>query len=156
MHIATLVFPRRGDKLHLAVKKRKVGAGFLNGYGGKLESEDDGDIDLAAIREFQQESRTRVWPGDLTKVGIIDFYRAGDHIFECHVYICHRWIGDLRETQEMGPPEVFDAEHPPLDRMMPGDRFWLEQIFSGEHIRAKVYYNADNTEVLDFHCEPLI
>lgn len=155
MKICTLTFPIRNGKVTLAPKKFKVGAGLLNGYGGKMEDIDEGDVDRTNIREFSTETKARAWASDMEKFGIIDFFRAGEHIFECHVYICRRWYGEIKETKEMGPPEEFDAINPPLDRMMPGDRIWLEKIFAREGIRAKVFYNEDNTEVLDFQCEPL-
>lgn len=156
MKRATLVFPRKQGRVILAPKKLKIGVGLLNGYGGKEETEDEGDMKKCAIREIFTESsgvRTSVYALDL--VAIIDFYKAGEHIFECHVFFCNDWIGQFRETEEMGPPQEFFETHLPLSMMMVGDRFWIERIFRGERIRAKVYYNANNTEILNFESEPL-
>lgn len=155
MKICTLAFPIRDGRVTLAPKKWKVGAGLLNGYGGKMEPQDGGEVDRTNVREFCEESGARGWEHDMEKVAIVDFFKASEHIFQCHVYICHDWHGNICETNEMGPPEEFFSSAPPLDRMMPGDRHWLEKVFGGEKIRAKVFYNADNTEVLDFQYEPL-
>ena len=37
---ATLCFPIRDDEVLLAQKQKKIGAGLLNGFGGKAETND--------------------------------------------------------------------------------------------------------------------
>jgi len=156
MKRATLIFPVKNGKVTLAKKKLKVGVGLWNGYGGKEEDVDKGSMKRCAVREFAVETDgARIRIEDLDLVAHVDFYKAGVYIFECHVYFADEWEGEIKETREMGPPKEFSAQDLPLDEMMPGDRLWLERVFSGERIRAKVFYNADNTEVLDFHSEPL-
>lgn len=155
MKICTLAFPIRNGRVTLAARKRGIGVGLLNGYGGKMEPEDDGDTGRTNIREFCAETGARAWDNGMEKFGVIDFFKAGEHIFTCYGYICWRWYGEIKETDEMGPPEEFDITNLPLNRMMPGDRLWFDKIIRGEKIRAKVFYNVDNTEVLDFQCEPL-
>jgi len=156
MKRSTLIFPIKNGKVTLARKKAKVGVGLWNGYGGKEEDADKGSMQRCAVREFFDETDgARIRVEDLELVAHIDFYKAGEYIFECYVYFVGDWEGEIKETPEMGPPSEFSIAEPPLEEMMPGDRLWLERIFSGERIRAKVFYNADNTEVLDFCSEPL-
>src|SRR5438105_802010 len=109
MKKCTLVIPRRDGKIWLAVKKHKVGAGLLNGWGGKVNLSDRDNLELCAIREFNEETRTaQASAHDLEKAGIIDFYEFRQHIFQCHIYFLKDWEGEIQESTEMGPPEVFD------------------------------------------------
>lgn len=156
MKRASLIFPKKAGKVTLARKKKKIGVGLWNGYGGKEEPEDEGSMEKCAVREIGVESfGVVVREEDLDLVAIINFYKAGVHVFECFVYFATDWVGEFKETDEMSAPEEFDVANPPLDEMMAGDRLWLEKIFLGEKIRAQVFYNEDNSKVLDFKIKPL-
>ena len=155
MRKSTLVFPIMGNTVFLARKKSKIGSGLYNGWGGKLEPEDKGSLECCAVREFQQESGAEVTLASLEKVAIIDFYLAGRHSFECHIFFCRRWYGQFHETSEMGPPEAFRLKVPPLDQMMLGDRRWAPLIFGGQKIRGQCYYTANFSRVLCFEYGPL-
>ena len=97
MKISTICFPVRDGKIFLAMKKTGFGAGFLNGYGGKQEA-GDASTEATALREMKEESGVTVQLEDLEKVAVIDFFKGGQHIFECHVYFCHNWVGEFQET----------------------------------------------------------
>lgn len=155
MKIATLLFPIQETSILLALKKDKVGKGLLNGWGGKLEPEDNGDVRAAACREFEQESGAIARPDDLELVAIVDFFIEDTHIFECHVFFCRRWLGELRETAEMGEPEPYPLSRMPFERMMAADVIWLRSVVQGERLRWTIQYNKDNTKVLSTHAKPL-
>lgn len=151
MRICTLVFPVRDGRIWLAEKKHKIGKGLMNGWGGKLEVEDEGDIVRAAIREFEEETGgARVLPGTLEKVAVIDFYEAGAHKFECHIYFCSEWTGDISETDQMGPPKDLPFRLLRYEKMMPGDKIWLGLLLAGKRFRGSCFYSEGNT-----HCERL-
>jgi 8-oxo-dGTP diphosphatase len=160
MKRCTLVFPREIGRLWLAKKKLKVGAGLLNGWGGKFDSErGDKTLEDTARREFAEESGAELTEADsLEKVAVFDFYEAGRHIFECHIYFIHAdsWVGRLKETDEMGQPEYFDLWGLPFERMMPADKLFVKRLLDGERIRGRLYYSEGNKEVLDIQTEPLV
>ena len=161
MKKSTIVIPRMGDIVWLALKKRGIGAGMYNGWGGKFDPE-QGDVTVldTAIRETGQETDGFYPnPESLELVAVIDFYEAVRHIFERHIYFLHMVKGEpekLRETDEMGEGVAFDIDHLPNgDKMMPADKIWLPKILRGERIRGHCYYKAGNKEVERFECEPL-
>lgn len=153
MDKCTLVYPVLGETVFLARKKREVGAGLYNGFGGKKKSPEE-PISITACREFAEESGVksalRIEP-----VAILDFFQDGKHIFECHVWFVRAWAGDFRETDEMGMAEPFSLTSPPYDQMMAGDRFWFPLVAGGQKIRARIYYDAENKRVLKFEHGPL-
>lgn len=153
MKVSNLCFPIRNGKVYLSEKKRGLGQGYLNGYGGKVN---DGEtVEVAAAREILEESGVVVSPEALQKVGVIDFYEEGEQIFECHIYTFAEWEGEFEESEEKMKPEVYDLESVPLERMFPADRKWVPLIFKGEKIRAKCYYNKGLTEEIEFEYQSL-
>lgn len=147
--VCTLVFPQREGIIWLARKKLKVGAGLLNGWGGKLEPEDGGLVRLCACREFQAEAGARIYPSRLHKKAVVDFSEGGQEAFECHVYFVSEWEGDIREGEEMGPPLSFPINCLPYEEMMPGDREWFPRVLlTTEPFRAKVHYATGNTHLV--------
>lgn len=151
MKLSTLVFLVRDGCVYLANKKRKFGAGCLNGYGGKMQPEDK-TIEDTAIRELREESGVTAL--NLLKVGVIEFFEEETLIFNCHIFFCSKWEGNLRETEEMGMPEPYLLDNLPYDRMWHGDRTWLPIIFSGQNIRGKSYYNKGMTKQIRFEQVP--
>ena len=140
---ACLVFPRKDKRILLAPKLKKIGAGFLNGYGGGIEEGEDPVT--AVIRELLEESDGVVaLPEHLEKVAIVDFHnmKSDGSTFICkvHVFFLSEWKGEFKETDEMGPPEWFSDGSLPSDRLMPADPFWLPVVLKGKKIRAEAHY----------------
>ncbi|MBX4199983.1 NUDIX domain-containing protein [Candidatus Parcubacteria bacterium] len=129
----------------LARKKRKVGAGLWNGWGGKRIKRDRTILDTA-IREFKAETQGAVLRRDqLKRVAVINFFEAGERIFKCHVFFGYKdnhgmWNGELAETDEMGPGTWFSWAFLPFEEMMPADREWMTPLFRGQRIKGDVYY----------------
>ena len=66
---ATLVFVLRGEEVLLIHKKRGLGAGKINGPGGKIEQ---GETPLqAGVREVEEE--LEITPFDLEEMGTLRF-----------------------------------------------------------------------------------
>ncbi len=154
MRITTIVFPIQGQNVFLANKKDGFGVGFLNGYGGKQKPIDT-TIDDTAIRELEEEAGAVASKRDLEKVAVIDFFEGEVHLYECHIYFCRRWAGDLRETEEMGFPELHSMSNMPFDRMWHADKTWIPLVFSGQKIRAKSHYDTGMKKQVCFEYEPL-
>lgn len=149
MKITTLCFPISAEKVHLSIKKEGFGAGFLNAYGGK-KKETDLSIEDTAVREIEEECGVIVEIKDMEKIAVIDFYRGSEHIYECHVFFFKKWKGEFRETEEMALAQGYDLNNIPFDKMWYSDRMWLPVVFSGRRIKAKIYYDNEMNNVVNF------
>jgi len=151
MKIATIAFLLEGDSVYLAEKLERLGAGNLNGYGGKVQG--DESPEQAAVREIGEEAGVAVLLADLDKVAVVQFFEGDRHIFECHVYFVRKWEGELAASEEMGKPELFPLNAMPFDRMWASDKDWLALVISGKKITAKAYYAEGNKKVERFEYE---
>jgi 8-oxo-dGTP diphosphatase len=141
---ATLLFVVRGGEVLLIRKKRGLGAGKLNGPGGKIDA---GETPLAAaIREVQEE--IGVTPIGVEQRGEIRFHFTDGLALEGFVFAAHECEGEPRETDEAAPLWV------PLDRipwgeMWADDVHWLPWLLAGHRFRGRVLFDGD--ALLD-HC----
>lgn len=154
MKKATICFLIKGDEVIIATKKRKVGAGFLNGYGGKPKEGET--LRQCAQRETFEECGVLIDLAKTNLVAVIAFYAGDTPMFSCAIYIARDWSGDPVESEEMGAPEIFRIDSLPYDRMLPGDRLWFERIMGGETFTGELRYNADFSEVLSFNTTPRV
>ncbi len=139
---AVLGFACKPGKVLLARKKRKIGKGLWNGYGGGI---DEGETpEKAMVRELQQESGLVVQESDLLKRAVLDFHNITKcgHEFVCriHTYVFYRFTGHEHATDEMGHPRWFPWQNLPVCEMMPADRVWLPVLFTGELFYAEAWY----------------
>src|SRR6478672_5496100 len=96
---ANLCFIVKAGRVLLIRKKRGLGAGKINGPGGKLEP---GETALAsAIREAQEE--VGVTPLHLSARGNLRFQFADGYSLECAVFIATDLVGEPVETDEAAP-----------------------------------------------------
>jgi len=155
MNLVTICFCLNDNKeVLLAPKKRKVGVGLLNGYGGKIEG--DETPSSAAVRELRHESSLVAFPNDLDEVAIIEFMYDGQPKFKCHIFTTRLWQGEPVESKEMGPPEWHPLSRLPYDRMMPADGYWIPVVLlAGLRIDGLINYNTDGTAVNEFRFRPL-
>ncbi len=151
----TICFCVRNGKVLLALKKKKIGAGWLNGYGGGVEEQDNTIAD-AAVRELQEESLIAAKAEHAEQVAHIVFSFEGIPKLECHVFIVREWCGEPIETDEMGEPEWHPIDSLPKDRMWLGDRLWLPRILEGETLSGFVDYTQDGKEILNSNFKPEI
>ncbi len=97
---ATLVFVIRDGQILLIRKKRGLGAGKVNGPGGRLEA---GETPLeAAIREVQEE--LLVTPTGLDHRGELRFQFVDGYSIHVHVFSATGCDGTASETDEAIPP----------------------------------------------------
>ena len=129
--LATILFVIKDGQILLIEKKRGLGAGKINGPGGKI---DPGETPLAAaIRETQEE--LLITPHAPRKLGELRFSMSDCPDILCHVYRADDYSGTPTETDEAVP--VWSAlEAIPYHRMWEDDRHWLpllldEQSFLG-------------------------
>lgn len=116
----TIVFPVKDTQVLLGMKKRGFGAGWWNGFGGKL---DEGETyEDSAKRETEEEVCIKV--SDLRLVARLLFYFNDELEFGNLVFITENYEGEPTETEEMRP-EWFDISKLPFDKMWPGDEAWI-------------------------------
>ncbi|MBK8093285.1 MAG: 8-oxo-dGTP diphosphatase [Verrucomicrobiaceae bacterium] len=123
--LATLMFiidESRGEVL-LIRKKRGLGAGKINGPGGKI---DPGETFLqCAIRETQEE--LGVTALDPVKHGELWFQFVDGLSLHVDVFVATQHEGIAVETAEAVP--LWTPLHAlPLHEMWADDRFWLEEM----------------------------
>jgi len=141
---ATLLYVVRGGHILLIHKKRGLGAGKLNGAGGKV---DPGETARdAAIREFEEELGAT--PVDPHKLGEVAFEVVDDASIRIHVYRADDLSGDPVETEEARPVWA-PLEEIPYDRMWADDRHWLPLLLEGRTFRVRTLFEGDRLLGLD-------
>ena len=128
---ANLVFIVRDGRVLLIHKKTGIGAGKINGPGGKLE-EGESAVE-AAVREVQEE--LCITPFAPEERGILRFaFVHGLHL-HCTVFRASSFAGEPTETRE-AKPEWFDLEAIPYERMWEDDIHWLPGMLAGRRFDA--------------------
>ncbi|MEM9018565.1 MAG: 8-oxo-dGTP diphosphatase [Verrucomicrobiota bacterium] len=129
--VANLVFLTQAGKVLLIHKKTGLGAGKINGPGGKLEP---GETAIeAAVREVQEE--LRITPLGLAERGVLHFDFVDGLRLHCTVFHGTEFVGTPEETRE-ARPEWFPIDKIPFDRMWADDRHWLPQMLAGQSFKA--------------------
>lgn len=143
---ATLLFVVREGRILLIEKKRGLGAGKLNGAGGKL---DPGETPLeAAVREFEEELGAR--PLDPVHVGQVAFAVTEGEGIQIHVFRSEEMEGVPVETDE-AVPFWAPLDDVPYDRMWEDDRYWLPLVIEGRTFDVKTLFDGDR--MLGYHLE---
>lgn len=143
---ATLLFVVRDGQVLLIRKKRGLGAGKVNGPGGRLEGGEQA-VD-GAVREVEEE--LCVTPVGIRKVGELFFQFVDAYSIHVQVFRADDCRGEAQETDEAIPLWTpLDAI--PYDEMWADDRLWLplmldEQPFMG-------YFIFDGDTMVDHRVE---
>jgi 8-oxo-dGTP diphosphatase len=136
--VATLLFILRGDQVLLIHKKRGLGAGKINGPGGRLEP---GELPMqAAVREVQEE--VGVTPLALEPRGTLRFQFVDGYKLEAHLFVAQAFEGELRETDE-AIPVWCSLSALPFDRMWADDRLWLPHVLAGTTVSGRFVFDGD-------------
>ena len=132
--LATILFIIKDGRILLIEKKTGLGAGKINGPGGKIEA---GESALeAAVRETEEE--LLITPHAPRKLGELQFSMSDHPDILCHVYRSDDFRGTPTETDEAVPVWIgLDAI--PYHRMWEDDFHWLpllieEKTFLGRFV----------------------
>ena len=135
---ATLLFVVRDGRILLIDKKRGLGAGKVNGPGGRLEGE---ETPLqAAIRETREE--LRVTPLGVRACGELRFQFVDGLSIHGFVFTAADCDGEPQETDEARPFWApLDAI--PFDRMWADDRLWFPLMLAGSSFDGRFLFDGD-------------
>ena len=136
--VATLVFVLRDDEILLIRKKRGLGAGKINGPGGRL---DPGETPHAcAIRETQEE--LGITPLEVVHHGENRFQFIDGYSIHVHVYVAQAFDGTPIETDEAIPMWT-SRDALPYDEMWADDILWLPHVLEGHRIDGRYIFDGD-------------
>lgn len=145
---ATLVFVIRGGQILLIRKKRGLGAGKINGPGGRLETGET--FEACAVRELHEE--LGITPLELVKLGEHRFHFVDGYSTFVYVYRASGLEGTPVETDEATPLWV-ELDAIPFDEMWEDDRYWLPLVIEGKRFSGNWIFDGD--QMLDYRLEVL-
>jgi 8-oxo-dGTP diphosphatase len=137
---ATLLFvlDTEAQQVLLIEKKRGLGAGKINGPGGRLEA---GETPLqAAIRETREE--IGITPLAPVLMGELSFQFKDGYSLFCSVFSSTDYEGAPIETNEAKPIWV-SQNAIPYDRMWKDDALWLPLLLRNQKFQGKFYFDDD-------------
>ena len=149
----TLVYFCRGNQILLGKKKRGLGVGRYNGFGGKpIERETP---IATAIRETQEE--VGLTPRTLIHVANLRFRsKTYAPLKDLYVYVFTslRFKGESSETNEM-VPRWFEQDEIPYDLMWPDDPHWLPQVLDGKFVTGEFWFD-ENEHMTNYGVETYV
>ena len=125
-------------KVLLALKssKAKVAKSKWNGYGGGIENGETPE--RATVRETWEETGHGliVHEEDLEPSGYVIFINPkGYPDRRVHFFLCRKFSGEPKETEEMRDPRWYNPEDLTTLNMMPADGLFVPQILAGKKIK---------------------
>lgn len=135
---ATLLFVVRDGRILLIHKKRGLGAGKINGPGGKI---DPGEEAMAcAVREVEEE--LGVTPVDVSARGTLAFQFTDGLALHVRVFVASDCRGEAVETDEAVPLWT-PVDAIPYDEMWADDRVWLPHLLAGRRVALRALFDGD-------------
>lgn len=127
-------------------KKRGLGAGKINGPGGRLEP---GETPLrAAIRETEEE--VGVTPLNLSERGELHFQFTDGLALHCVVFLAEGCLGEASESEEAIPYWMSPSAIPYHD-MWADDIHWLPGVLEGRRFQG--FFRFDGDKMLSHRIE---
>lgn len=146
---ATLLFVVRDDRVLLIRKKRGLGAGKINGPGGRI---DDGELPVeAAVREVREE--LCITPTDVRQHGELLFQFTDGFSIHGYVFRADSWEGEPEETDEAIPLWT-PLDRIPYEEMWADDRIWLPWLLDRRCFRGWLLFEEDDLLEHRFELDP--
>ena len=140
---ATLCFVIRDGEVLLIRKKRGLGAGKINGPGGRIES---GETPLeCAIRETREE--LCVTPTGVEFAGELRFQFTEGYALHGIVFRASGCLGDAAETEE-ARPHWTPVDAVPFDQMWADDELWFPHLLARRHFEGRFLFDSETDEML--------
>jgi 8-oxo-dGTP diphosphatase len=143
---ATLLFVIDGDRILLIRKKRGLGAGKINGPGGRIEpGESPAEC---AVRELHEEVGLVV--REPRPCGEHHFQFTDGYSLHVHVFASSEFEGAIIETDEAIPMWV-STDALPYDEMWEDDRLWMPHMLAGRPFVG--WYLFDGDAMVDYRLD---
>jgi 8-oxo-dGTP diphosphatase len=135
---ATLLFVIRAGQVLLIHKKRGLGAGKINGPGGRI---DPGETpEQCAVREVEEE--LCVTPVGLKEAGELFFQFVDGLSLHGTVFTATDCRGEPKETDEAVPLWT-PLDQIPFERMWADDRVWFPLMLEGRAFTGRFLFEKD-------------
>lgn len=138
VHQATLLFVVQNNKVLLIRKKRGLGAGKINGPGGKLDAGEAAQ--QCAHREVNEELCIVI--NHSANVGRLRFQFIDNYSIDVQVFIATHFEGTPTETEE-AIPLWFNIDDIPYSEMWEDDQLWLSRVLAGEQVDGRFVFDED-------------
>lgn len=136
---ATLIFVIKDGQILLIRKKRGLGAGKINGPGGRI---DPGETpEQCAIREAQEE--LHITPREVTFAGELFFQFTDGYSLHGFVYRAGDYDGTPTETGEAAPLWT-PLNRIPYPEMWADDEYWLPHMLAGRRFSGRFLFDGDS------------
>lgn len=147
--IETVAIIYSHPKVLLGIKKKKLGAGRYNGFGGGMEDFDK-SIYETAIRETQEEIGVKLVDPEL--VGRILFhFQSDEQDHDVHFFKANNYSGTPKETDEM-TAEWFHIDSIPYTQMWADDKYWMPILLNNKRFLGEFLFNPKH-EIVDYKLE---
>lgn len=148
----TLCLVVKDSRILLGRKKKKIGKGKYNGFGGKVKRGESAE--KGAMRELHEETGGKlvgeygIRATAYALVGQITYIFPHKPEWDqvMHIYLVSLWEGTPRETDEM-TIEWFDIKDIPYDQMWENDRKWLREVLQGKKVRGRVSHTNEEKTI---------
>lgn len=137
--IATLCIVHNDSHVLLGKKKKGLGTGKWNGFGGRQAENET--IEETAIRELEEEAGLKARA--LTKEAILYCSGEEEHDMEVHVFRVNDFTGEPFETDEMAP-KWFRHDEIPYHEMWSDTINWLPLFFEGKKVESFAVYKDED------------
>lgn len=135
---ATLLFVIRDGHVLLIHKKKGLGAGKINGPGGRIEP---GESPLqAAIREVEEE--LLVTPTGVREAGELKFQFVDGFSIHGYVFTATDCVGEPTETDEAIPIWT-PLDRIPFERMWEDDHVWIPLMLAQKPFVGRFLFEDD-------------
>lgn len=135
---ATLLFVIRNGHLLLIHKKRGLGAGKINGPGGRIDA-DETPMECA-VREVQEE--LRVTPLEVRQAGELRFQFLDGFSIHGYVFTAEDVDGEPQETDEATPLWT-RIDSIPYKKMWADDEYWVPLMLRGIPFEGRFLFDGD-------------
>ncbi|MBW7907675.1 MAG: 8-oxo-dGTP diphosphatase [Kiritimatiellae bacterium] len=136
---ATLLFLIQHGNVLLIRKKRGLGAGKINGPGGRL---DPGETpEQCAVREVQEE--LCITPSGVQRAGELLFQFANGHSIHGYVFTANAFTGQPTSTDEADPIWT-PLDQIPFDEMWADDHIWIPLMLEGRPFTGRFLFDGDS------------
>ena len=137
--VTSLMFVKSAGEVLLIKKKTGIGAGKINGPGGKIEALET-PLECA-VRETSEELGIEVI--DPEPMAELFFHAIEMPRIKAFVYVSEHFTGIPRETRE-ARPIWYPLQQLPLDAMWEDDRYWLPQILAGQPLTGWFSFKGEH------------